>query len=468
MKFLDKNYFLSNKTAQNIFHNHIADLPIIDYHTHLPEEEILQDKTFENLYEVWLKHDHYKWRLMRGCGVSEKYITGNASDYEKFEKFAEILPLAIQNPVTHWAHLELQRVFNIDLLINKDNAKTIWLETEKKLKNNPTLSVKNILKKFKVELVCTTDDPNKTLDIHREISHNKQIELKVLPTFRPDNIFRIYEPTEFKKIINDLAKISKINIIDIKSLLKALSQRHQVFHDNNCRLSDHGIAYCPKSPANLTSAEETFQKTLNNKNITEQEFDTYSATILTHIAELNTQKQWTMQLHLGPIRNNSSRYFEQIGRDSGFDSMGDWNQSNKLINFLNNLEKNKTLPKTIVYNLNPRDSEALCCAIQSFQTNSSQAGYIQYGAAWWHLDHKRGMNEHLNILSSLGVLGSFVGMLTDSRSFTSYVRHEYFRRILCDFIGQGIERGEIPYNQTTINIVKNISYYNAKNYFKFN
>ena len=467
MKFLDKNYFLSNKTAQEIFHNHIENLPIIDYHTHLPEEEILQDKTFANLYELWLEHDHYKWRLMRGAGVLEKYITGDASPYEKFEKFAEILPQAIQNPVTHWAHLELQRVFNIDLIINKDNANTIWQETQKQLKDNPTLSVNNILKKFKVELVCTTDDPSKTLHIHRQIKKN-DIELKVLPTFRPDNVLRVHETIEFKKIIDDLVKISGIHINNIENLLQALSQRHQTFHDNNCRLSDHGIAYCPKNSADIKIAEIVFQKALKNQSFSEQEFDIYCATIIAHIAKLNTEKQWTMQLHLGPIRNNSSNYFKQIGRDSGFDSMGDWQQTNRLISFLNNLEKNEILPKIIVYNLNPKDSEALCCAIQSFQTNSSQAGYIQYGAAWWHLDHKRGMTQHLEILSSLGVLGSFIGMLTDSRSFTSYVRHEYFRRILCDFFGKGIERGEIPYNQVTIDIVKNISYYNAKNYFKFN
>ena len=368
------------------------------------------------------------------------------------------------NPVSHWAHLELQRIFSIDLLLNQANAKEIWEETRQQLKNNSNLSVRNILKKFRVETVCTTDDPSSDLLIHQKMAQDSQATTQVLPTFRPDNAFKINDPSALKAWLKTL---SDQPIKTLTDLLEYLTQRHQYFHETGCRLSDHGMAFCPQSAPDLKRAEKTFEQALNNQAISREENDTYQATILHHIAQLNTEKSWTMQLHLGSIRNNSRRYFKGIGVDSGFDSMGNWQQTNRLIAFLSQLEANNILPKIVVYNLNPNESESICCALQSFQTNAATPGSIQYGAAWWHLDHKRGMNNQLEILSSLGVLGTFVGMLTDSRSFTSCVRHEYFRRLLCQFIGQGIENGEIADHPSTVDVVKNIAYYNAKNFFKF-
>ena len=466
MKFLNEDYFLTNETAKKLFHQEVAKLPIIDFHTHLPEGEISEDKRFSDLWELWLKHDHYKWRLMRGCGVKEDYITGNASPEEKFKKFAEVLPLAIQNPVSHWAHLELQRVFDINLVINKDNAQEIWDETKKQLQNNPDLSVKNILKKFNVELVCTTDDPSADLLTHKKLAEG-DCTTKVLPTFRPDNALKVHETQEFNTWLRLLGDSEEAVISNFTDLLDVLTKRHQFFHDHGGRLSDHGISFCPESQPDLKISEKVFLQAKEGKDISEKDFDIYHATILHHIAKLNKEKGWTMLLHLGPIRNNSTKYFAQIGRDSGFDSMGGWSQTNRLINFLDYAQLNDALPKTVVYNLNPNESESICCALQSFQVNAEKPGAMQYGPAWWHLDHKAGINKHLEILSSLGALGTFVGMLTDSRSFTSYVRHEYFRRLLCSFIGEGIEKGEVPYNDDTINIAKNIAYFNSKNFFGF-
>ena len=384
---------------------------------------------------------------------------------KKFTQFATVLPLAIQNPIYHWAHLELQRVFGIFEFICKETAKSIWDETEKQFKNNPALSVKNILKRFKVELVCTTDDPSADLLVHQKLADDK-VDVKVLPTFRPDNALKVDDPQEFKSWLRLLGKSENEDIEDFTTLLDILAKRHQFFHDKGCRLSDHGIAFCPQARPDLAKSQEVFAKALKGDSITDRELDIYHSSLLHHIAKLNQEKGWTMQLHLGPIRNNSTKFFAKIGRDSGFDSMGGWSQTNRLITFLDTAESRGALPKVIVYNLNPNESESICCALQSFQTNSG-AGAVQYGPAWWHLDHKRGINEQLEILSSLGALGTFVGMLTDSRSFTSYVRHEYFRRLLCNFVGKGIERSEIPDNDVTVDIVKNVCYFNAKSFFGF-
>ena len=418
MKYLHDNVFLTTATAQRLYHDVAKKLPIIDFHTHLPQGEILTDHRFENLWELWLKHDHYKWRLMRGCGVEEARITGNASPWEKFEAFASIMPLAPGNPVHHWAHLELKRVFGIDLILNAVNAKAIWDDANQQLADNPKLSVQGLLESFNVELVCTTDAPDSDLTSHREIAQS-DIKTKVLPTFRVDFV------TD-----NDTHD------------LELLKQQHDHFHENGCRLSDHGMPHVPE----VGSAA----------------FHT-----LNEIAKWNKKRGWTMQLHLGPQRRVNEAMTPITGPDSGFDTMGSWAQTAPLIAGLNALNQAGNLAKTIVYNLSSVESEPICCALQNFQ-NEQAKGLVQYGPAWWHLDHVRGIREQVDILTSLGAIGTSVGMLTDSRSFTSYVRHEYYRRLLCQYIGDAAEAGEMPNEPKALDqLIADICYHNPKNYFNW-
>ncbi len=436
MEYLHDNVFLTTETAQRLYHDVAKKLPIIDFHTHLPQSEILANHRFENLWELWLKHDHYKWRLMRACGVDEERITGSASPWEKFEAFASIMPLAPGNPVHHWAHLELKRVFGIDLILNNDNAKAIWEEANEQLKNDENLSVQGLLKSFNVELVCTTDDPTSDLTTHAEIN-NSDIFTKAYPTFRPDRF-----TANDSKAIQELAELTGLEINDRDQLIIALKKRHDHFHENGCRLSDHGI---PVMPA----------------------LDSDAFHILKHIAQWNKERGWTMQLHLGPQRSVNHAMAAITGPDSGFDTMGSWPQTAALIDALNALNEVGSLGKTIVYNLNSNESEPICCALQNFQ-NSDAKGLVQYGPAWWHLDNVRGIREQMDILTSLGAIGTSLGMLTDSRSFTSYVRHEYYRRLLCQYIGNAAEAGEMPNEPEALNqLIADICYHNPKNYFNW-
>jgi glucuronate isomerase len=432
MSYLHDNVFLTSKLAKNLYHEVAKLLPIIDFHTHLQEKQIASNHQFANIWELWLKHDHYKWRVMRACGVEEKYITGDASPQEKFTAFASIMPLAIGNPVHHWAHFELQRVFGIQTILSAKSAEEIWLEANDQLKSDH--SVLSLLDRFKVELVCTTDDPTADLATHAALAEANS-QLQVLPTFRPDR-FVNKDP----KAIAELSEITGSPIDSHDDLLTALKQRHDHFHAHGCRLSDHGLNCMPE--------------------ISSEPFD-----ILQHIAEWNYLRGWTMQLHLGPQRGVNSKMAAQTGPDSGFDTMGSWPQTPSLIAALNAFNNKGILGRTIVYNLNSVESEPICCALQNFQ--SSQAvGLIQYGPAWWHLDHVRGIRKQLDILTSLGAIGTSVGMLTDSRSFTSYVRHEYYRRLLCQYIGDAAEAGEMPNDFNTLSdLVSNICYHNPKNYF---
>ena len=442
------SHLLTSKLAETIYTS-IEGLPIVDYHTHLPADEILNDHQFENIWELWLKHDHYKWRLMRGCGVEEKFITGDASPYEKFHAFASILPLAIGNPVHQWAHMELEKIFNITIPLNAETAEGIWNQTNSELSDNTTVS--KLLQLFKVKLIATTDDPFDDLSSHKSIAA-KNHPTQVLPTFRPD-----------KHLFED-----KIN-------LSSLKQRHDYFHAHGCQMSDHGLSQIP--------APETPQ---------------YQA--LKSIAQWNHEKGWIMQLHLGPQREVNTRLSKQTGPDAGFDTIGSLPQTERLIHFLNDLDQSDQLPKTILYNLNPNESTSLCAALQNFQQASSRplalpngrpltpgklqsgrelagqaklqsgrelAGQakLQYGPAWWHLDHVRGIREQLDILTSMSALGTHIGMLTDSRSFTSYVRHDYYRRILCSFLAEKAQSGEMPNDRTLlIQTAQNIAYHNIKNY----
>ncbi len=419
MDYLHDDVFLTTETAKWLYHDVAKALPIIDFHTHLPQSEILDNHQFGDLWELWLKHDHYKWRLMRGCGVDERFITGDGSAWEKFEAFASVMPMAVGNPVHHWAHLELRRVFGIDLILNKENAAVIWREANGQIAVRDDLRVQGLLEQFNVELVCTTDAPDSDLSQHSEIN-GSGIKTKVYPTFRVD--FSVDSAVGF-----DLAE---------------LRRQHDYFHENGCRLSDHGMPCMP----DVGSAA----------------FD-----VLNHIAKWNKERGWTMQLHLGPQRRVNEVMSSVTGPDSGFDTMGSWPQAGPLIDALNAILSAGHLGRTIVYNLNPSESEAICCALQNFQ-NGDAKGLVQYGPAWWHLDHVRGIREQMDILTSLGAIGTSVGMLTDSRSFTSYVRHEYYRRLLCQYIGDAAEAGEMPGEREALKrLISDICYFNPKHYFNW-
>ncbi|MGJ8671982.1 glucuronate isomerase [Rubritalea sp.] len=403
---------LTSKLAEELYES-VKNLPIIDYHTHLPAGEILHDHRFANLWELWLKHDHYKWRLMRGCGVDESLITGDAAPKDKFLAFASILPLAIGNPVYQWAHMELEAVFGITELLSAETAEIIWAEAELQLENS--ISVGSLLEQFKVELIGTTDDPYDNLADHIDLTKSNTTTL-VIPTYRPD-----------KYLLSD----------DID--LAALKKRHDYFSQCGCKMSDHGIDQIP------TPGTPAYQALLE-------------------IAQWNHEKGWIMQLHLGPQRRVNTRLSAQTGPDAGFDTIGSWTQTDNLIHFLNDLDQTDQLPKTVVYNLNPNESTALCCALQNFQQGPN-AGKLQYGAAWWHLDNVRGIREQLDLTTQLSALGAHIGMLTDSRSFTSYVRHDYYRRILCNFLADKAIAGEMPNDSTLLKqTAQNISYHNVKAY----
>ncbi|MEO1855856.1 MAG: glucuronate isomerase, partial [Rubritalea sp.] len=439
---------------------------IIDFHTHLNQQEILDDHHFANLWELWLKHDHYKWRLMRGCGVAEEFVTGSASPWEKFHAFASIMPLAVGNPVHHWAHLELQRVFDIDTVLTADTAEEIWNKTNAQLLSNPELGVRGLLKRFNVSLVCTTDDPACDLSVHQRLA--AEDTARTLPTYRPDVAMAIDKPEQYSAWLKQLGQRCNTEITDYSKLLQALKQRHDDFHAVGCRLSDHGIPFCPTGESTPQELNAIFHNAaLGNAPNRTEDWSIFAADIMRHVAEWNSEKQWTMQLHLGPLRNVNKPLFKRIGPDSGLDTMGAWPQTQALVDFLSSIQEKATLPRTIVYNLNPNESAAICCALQSFQDETCP-GKIQYGPAWWHLDHKRGIIEQLDILMSLGAIGTSVGMLTDSRSFTSYVRHEYFRRLLCQLIGKAVEDGEIPDDKAQLNkLISDICYRNANEYFQW-
>ena len=464
--YLHRDTFLDTETAKRLYHEIAAPLPIIDFHTHLNQQEILDDHHFADLWELWLKHDHYKWRLMRGCGVAEEFVTGSASPWEKFHAFASIMPLAVGNPVHHWAHLELQRVFSIDTVLTADTAEEVWENANAQLLSNPELGVRGLLKRFNVSLVCTTDDPAGDLSVHQQLAGEDTSQ--TLPTYRPDMAMAIDKPAQFCAWLKKLSQCCGTEINDYPALIEALKQRHDDFHAVGCRLSDHGIPFCPTGDASPQELDAIFQNaSLGNDPEQATDWNVFAADIMRHVAAWNSEKQWTMQLHLGPLRNVNKSLFERVGPDSGLDTMGAWPQTQALVDFLSAIQEKSGLPRTIVYNLNPNESAAICCALQCFQ-DATCLGKIQYGPAWWHLDHKRGIIEQLDLLMSLGAIGTSVGMLTDSRSFTSYVRHEYFRRLLCQFIGKAVEAGEIPDDYAQLSkLISDICYHNASQYFQW-
>ena len=463
--FLNEDFLLQTTTASRLYHEFAADMPIIDYHNHLPPEQIAQNKNFENLTQIWLYGDHYKWRGMRANGVDESYCTGNKSDYEKFEKWAETVPYTMRNPLYHWTHLELQRYFGVTEILNPASAKRIYEDCSAKI-ITPEFSVRSLMTKMKVEVACTTDDPMDSLEHHQAIRSDGTFTTKVLPTFRPDKFILIEHPN-FKDFVQKLGSIVNLDINSFPELLKALRLRIDFFASLGCRLADHGLEQIYAAEFTESTANSVFEKVILGKEITAQEALTYKSAMLHALGVMYHSLGWTQQFHLGALRNNNSRALRTLGPDTGWDSIGDWSQAKAIAKFLDRLDEHNQLAQTIIYNLNPRDNEMIAAMIGNFN-DGSVAGKIQFGSGWWFLDQKDGMEKQMNALSNMGLLSRFVGMLTDSRSFLSFPRHEYFRRILCNLLGSEIENGELPNDIEWIGkMVQNICYHNAKEYFKF-
>ena len=467
-KFLDKNFLLQTPTAQSLYHNHVKDLPIIDYHCHLDPKLIAEDYRFKNITDLWLSGDHYKWRLMRANGVKETYITGEASDWEKFQKFAETIPYTMRNPMYHWTHMELQRVFGIDTLLSPETALEIYEQCNQMLQEDG-FTARGMMRKFKVEVVCTTDDPCDSLIYHKQIKESG-FEIKVLPTWRPDKSLAVENTANFVNYIQKLTDVSGISIHNFHDYLNAIKNRHNYFNSMGCKLSDHGIEAFYSESCSENEAEAIFKKVfIEKKELTATEISKFKSKMLYENTILNFEKGWVQQFHFGAIRNNNSKMFNSIGADTGYDSINDnSNLAASMSQFFDRLQREDKLAKSIIYNLNPRDNYLVATMLANFQEGPTP-GKMQFGSGWWFLDQKDGMEDQLNVLSTQGLLSRFVGMLTDSRSFVSYPRHEYFRRILCNLIGNDIEQGLLPASEIDFleKMVENISYYNAKEYFKF-
>jgi glucuronate isomerase len=461
--FLDENFLLETETAEKLYHNFAAEMPIIDYHCHLPVEQIANDINFENLTQIWLYGDHYKWRAMRTNGVDERYCTGNKSDYEKFEKWAETVPYTLRNPLYHWTHLELQRYFDVHEILDPESAKKIYDECSKKLQTKE-YSVRNLLRKMNVKVVCTTDDPIDSLEYHKKIKDDG-FEIKVLPAFRPDKAMNADNATTFNNYVKKLETVSGISVRSFQSYLDALKQRHNFFASMGCSVSDHGLEYIYAEDYSDDEISSFFSKIRSGSELSQQENLKFNSAMLHFFSIWDWEKGWIQQYHIGAFRNNNERKLKQTGPDTGWDSIGDYEQGKSMVKFFSKLDTNNQLAKTIVYNLNPAVNELVASMIGNFN-DGTIPGKIQFGSAWWFLDQKDGMTKQLNALSNMGLLSRFVGMLTDSRSFLSYPRHEYFRRILCNLFGDEIERGELPDDiEWTGKIIRDICYNNAKNYF---
>jgi glucuronate isomerase len=462
--FIHENFLLENKYAEALYHEYAKKQPIIDYHNHLPPQEIAEDKIFNNLTKVWINGDHYKWRAMRTLGIKESLITGNASDKEKFLQWAKTVPYTMRNPLYHWTHLELARYFDIYELLNEKSAEKIYNETSEKL-SSKAYSCQNLLRKVNAEMLCTTEDPTDTLGQHQKLSKS-DFEIKVSTAFRPDKAILISSDS-YNDYIDSLSKSSNIEINTYGDLCDALKSRIIYFHDNGCRLSDHGLNQISFEDYTDSEIEQIFKKKRKGSKLTSLEVNKFETAILCFLSEAYHEFGWVQQFHLGALRNNNARMYKVLGSDTGWDSIGDYPQAEKLSAFLNALDTTNKLAKTIIYNLNPADNEVMATMIGNFNDGSVK-GKVQFGSGWWFLDQKDGMTKQLNALSNMGLISCFVGMLTDSRSFLSFPRHEYFRRILCNLLGDEIQRGELPNDIPWIGkLVADISYYNAKEYFNF-
>jgi len=464
-KFLDENFLLKTKTAQRLFHEFAKGMPIIDYHCHLPPQQMADDTQFENITQAWLYGDHYKWRAMRTNGVHESYCTGNKTDWEKFQKWAETVPYTLRNPLYHWTHLELQRYFDIADILNPDTAKKIY-DTATACLQTPDCSVRNLLRKMNVKLVCTTDDPVDSLEFHRKL-RDDGFEIPILPAFRPDNAMNVSSAATFNAYVKKLETVTNITVSSFDDFLYALQNRHDFFASMGCSVSDHGLEEIYADDFTGSEIDAIFSKIHGGKELNQAERSKFRSAMLGHFAEWDWEKGWVQQFHLGALRNNNTRMMQTLGPDTGWDSIGDFSQGRSLAKFLDKLDSNNKLAKTILYNLNPADNELMATMIGNFNDGSA-AGKIQWGSAWWFLDQKDGMTRQVNALSHMGLISKFIGMLTDSRSFLSFPRHEYFRRILCDLFGDEIENGELPNDVNWVGkIVQDICFNNNKEYFNW-
>lgn len=462
-KFMDQDFLLSTETAKHLYHDYAAKMPIIDYHCHLSPQEIYEDRTFDTITQVWLGGDHYKWRIMRAHGVEEKYITGDGNDRTKFQKWAETVSMAIGNPLHHWSHLELRNFFDYQGILNEDTADEVYDLCNEKLK---TMSARKMIEMSNVTHLCTTDDPVDDLHWHRLIKADESFKVTVLPAWRPDKAMNIAADT-YPAYIAKLSEVSGIQIGTYKELMEALRLRLDFFAENGCTVSDHGMDDVAYVPAFEDEIEAIFRKRLAGKKATPLETRKFRTAFLSDMGREYAKRNWIMQLHYGVIRDNNKKVFRALGPDAGIDSIGSAAPMNELAYFLNGLAETDELPKTIVYSLNPNDNTAIETILGCFQEGPA-AGKMQHGAAWWFNDHKLGMIDQMTSLANEGMLADFVGMLTDSRSFLSYARHEYFRRILCDLVGTWVENGEYPDDEKTLKkIIEGISYNNARRYFAF-
>ena len=465
-KFMDADFLLSTETAKELFHDYAEKTPVLDYHCHINPREIAEDRKFDNITQVWLGGDHYKWRFMRSSGVDEYYITGGASDKEKFLKWAEVLGKAIGNPLYHWSHLELQRYFGYNGVLNKNTAEEVWELCNKKLAD-PSMSVRNIIKQSNVTLICTTDDPVDTLEWHEKIAADDSFDVQVLPAWRPDKAMNI-EKVDYASYLDKLSEVSGVKVNTFAALKEALKVRMDYFVKRGCNVSDHALEYVMYAPATDEEIEAIFAKKLAGGQVTREEELQFKTAFMLFVGKEYKKLNWVMQLHYGCKRDNNTLMFEKLGPDTGYDCINNYAPSAQMADFLNALIATDELPKTILYSLNPNDNASIGTILGCFQ-DSTAVAKIQQGSAWWFNDHKVGMQNQMISLANLGNLSGFVGMLTDSRSFLSYTRHEYFRRIMCDLIGGLVENGEFPYDIDTLSeIVKDISYYNAVRYFGFN
>ena len=463
--FLTEDFLLQTQTARALYHDFAENMPIFDYHCHLPVEEIAADKTFENLTDIWLRGDHYKWRAMRANGIAERLITGDASDFEKFQAWAATVPNTLRNPLYHWTHLELKRYFGVSgKLLNPETAEEIYTGCSARLREGD-FSTRRILERMHVKVVCTTDDPTDTLEHHLRLKADRTFPVKVLPAFRPDKALGVESPKDFNKWVGRLEASAGLAINSFGSFLEAIRRRHDFFHQAGCRLSDHGIEHPFAVDCTAKEVNNAFQKARQGKKPTPAEALKYKSAVMLELARMDAEKGWTQQFHFGALRSVNTKARAALGPDTGYDTIGDFELARTLARFLDRLERDGQLAKTILYVMNPRDNEVVATAIGCFQ-DGSLPGKMQFGSAWWFNDQKDGIERQINTLSNMGLLGRFVGMLTDSRSFLSYPRHEYFRRVLCNLLGNDVENGELPDDMELLgNMVKDICFRNAEAYF---
>ncbi|TWT01758.1 glucuronate isomerase [Planomicrobium sp. CPCC 101079] len=463
MNFITEDFLLNTESAKILYHQYAKDMPIYDFHCHLSPKEIAENHRFKSITDIWLSGDHYKWRAMRALGIEERFITGDAEDKEKFRAWIQTVPYTMGNPLYHWSHLEVKRYFGYDKVIKEENWEEMWEQFNERV-HSDSFSAQGIIKDSNVKAIFTTDDPAETLNYHEAIEKNENIEAKVLPTFRPDKGLNLLNPN-FVDYMEELGKSADQEITSYEEFLNVLKKKVEYFHEHGCRASDHGFDYLPYSEATFDEVKEIFAQVLNGGIVSKAEEDKYRTFTMKFLGELYAKHGWAMQLHIGVVRNNNTKMFELLGPDAGFDSMNDFELARPLNKFLDSLERSNALPKTIIYTLNPTQNELIASTIGNFQS-SEMKGKIQFGSGWWFNDQKEGMLRQMKELANAGLLSQFVGMLTDSRSFLSYTRHDYFRRILCQLLGTWIEEGELPKDYAFIGkMVQDISYNNAKAYF---